>query len=1577
MKKIISVLLVVLMLLTAVPLTEVDLGFKASALASSGTCGTNVKWSYSSSSGTLTISGTGAMSWSGSSPFRNDDNIKKVVISSGVTSIPYSAFYDCDGITSVTIADSVTSIGYDAFYSCNALASVTMGSGVTSIGNYAFQSCYALTSISIPNSVTSIGDSAFSGCSGLTSLTIGSGVTSIGSGAFSGCSGLTSLTIGSGVKTISNDAFYNCSKLTSVTIPNSVTSIGDDAFSKCSGLTSVTIGSSVTSIGDEAFSGCTKLTSFSVNSSNTYFQSVNGVLYNRNLTKLIRYPSAKTGTSYTIEKNTRSIEVGAFHDCDKLTSITISDNVTSIGYGAFSDSDGLTSVTIPDAVTSIGNYAFYSCDKLANITIGESVTSIGEYAFNSCSALTSIIIPDSVTSIGAYAFSSCSNLATVTIGSGVSSMGNYAVSAGSKLANITVDADNQYYSNDEHGVLFDKNKTTLIRYPIGNTSSSYTIPDTVKTIYVSAFDNGDNLTSVTIPDSVETIGGSTFYDCDKITSIIIPDSVTSIGTSAFRNCDKLASVTIGDGVTSIGYLAFDYCSALKSVTMGDSVSSIGYQAFRYCSNLKDLYIDDISSWVKIKFNNYSSSSYDGYLANPMYYADNLYINGQLVRNLVIPDDVTSISSFALCGGGLESIIIGSSVNTLNSYCMAYNSTLTAVVIPASVTTISSKAFYSSAYIIDLFYLGTSTEYEKISIASGNDPLSVADKHYSCTATYRDSASCTENGGVTYNCPDCKYNLILGTPAPGHSFTEEVIDEAHLKTAANCGAKAVYYYDCANCDTNAKDVKNADSYTFKHGEPTYEHVFADYKYNDDATCENNGTATAKCEGCKVTDTVVIEDTAFGHDYVSADYVAPDCINNGKTTYKCQNCDSAYDEVISATGHTEVAEPTKNPTCTENGATDGTKCSVCGEILSGCEVIDANGHVEIAFSGVDPTCTEEGMSPGTKCSVCGEILSGGESIAAIGHQETTVDEIPATCEDNGKTAGKECSVCGEVLSEREVIPATGHKFTVTETKEATCYEEGYVISTCSNCDATEKTTIANAHQFGSWKITTPASCDKEGVMTKTCSTCGEKQTKSIDRVAHTEVEVEAVAPTCTEYGYTAGIKCATCGVAIKKAEVIEAVGHNFEIIKIEPTCEANGYNYYSCSRCPETKEEEIPASGHDYIIDKEKSVESTCTENGCIYYDCSRCDSAYTETLPILRHEFDEFGDCKNCDAAHKHEFGEWSDSKAPTCKVDGYESRYCTICEFEERSPLYATGHNLVPVIYEAATCTTNGYYYESICKNCNETVKGKGEIPAFGHEWSETYKIIMAPTCCVVGQEAIACKICGEHDKDTIKTIDKIPHEWYDKAEIFKAPTCESEGVEVIRCYMCHTIQEGSETIIPKLPHTFKNGWQVMTPATCTSTGISMQICSKCFIFESRVDSMIPHADANGDYRCDMCAFDMTPEQPDTPSEPEVHVHLYKATIVKAPTCVEYGIKIYICTCGDFYNENIAALGHSDADGNGLCDVCGFGEAIKPDQPQDPSANCSCNCHKSGVMGIFWKLINIFNKLLRRNQICACGATHY
>ena len=360
-----------------------------------------------------------------------------------VTSIGYTAFYDCDNLTSATIPNSVTSIGEEAFEECYNLTNVTIGNSVTNIGNSAFYFCFSLTSImvdtnnpsyssiagvlfnksqtaliaypaglsgsyTISNSVISIGYKAFFYCLNLTSVTIPNSVSSIGDGAFQGCHSLTNVIIPNSVTSIGFGVFYHCTNMASVTIPSSVTSIGSSAFWDCYSLARVAIPNGVTNIGDGALGGCSRLFSIVVDTNNSSYSSLAGILFNKSQTTLIAYPSVRG--VYTIPNGVTSIGSDAFSDCYNLTSVTIPNSVTSIGTEAFFDCYSLTNVAISNSVTNIASVAFENCTNLTGVTIPNSVTTIGFGVFYYCTSLTNVTIGDSVTSIGPYAFSGCTKL---------------------------------------------------------------------------------------------------------------------------------------------------------------------------------------------------------------------------------------------------------------------------------------------------------------------------------------------------------------------------------------------------------------------------------------------------------------------------------------------------------------------------------------------------------------------------------------------------------------------------------------------------------------------------------------------------------------------------------------------------------------------------------------------------------------------------------------------------------------------------------------------------------------------------------------------------------------------------------------------------------------------------------------------------------------------------------------------------------------------------------------------------------------------------------------------------------------
>ena len=525
-----------------------------------------------------------SVTYIGDSAFEGCSNITSVKLPDSVEYIGESVFRDCSNLTDITLPKNITWIPSETFSGCTNLTSIILPEGVTAIGTYAFTYCTSLKSISIPNGVTSIGGKAFSNCTSLTDIIMPDSLTYINPWTFSDCTNLTNITIPDSVTSIDGYTFSGCTSLTSITIPNSVTSVGPCVFSGCTSLANITISNSVTSIGNGAFSDCSSLTSITI-------------------------PDGVTG-----------ISDGTFNGCTSLTSITIPDSVTSIGDRAFNGCTSLTSITIPDGVTGIEDYTFSGCTSLKSLMIPESVVKIGDYAFDECSSLTGITIPKSVTEVGKSAFRNCSNLTNITIQDGVESIGDYAFDGCKKLKEINVAPNNKKYTSVS-GILFDKSKKELLRYPAGKVDKSYNIPDSVTSIGDLAFEGCSSIESITITDNVINIGISAFVECLKLSKIDIetdsknfvsvngvlfnknqtelicypagktdisyniPDSVTSIGWNAFNSCKNLTSINLPNSVTNIGNSAFSDCTNLVNINIPGSVTDIGGWAFYNCNSL--------------------------------------------------------------------------------------------------------------------------------------------------------------------------------------------------------------------------------------------------------------------------------------------------------------------------------------------------------------------------------------------------------------------------------------------------------------------------------------------------------------------------------------------------------------------------------------------------------------------------------------------------------------------------------------------------------------------------------------------------------------------------------------------------------------------------------------------------------------------------------------------------------------------------------------------------------------------------------------------------------------------------------
>ena len=402
----------------------------------------------------------------------------------------HGMFNYCKNVTELDVSGFDTSNVTDMSWMFNACSKVTEldvgGFDTRNVTNmsFMFNSCSKVTELDVSgfntSNVTEMGD-MFSDCRNLTELDVSgfdtSNVTDM-SWMFSNCRNLTELDV-SGFDTSNvtdmRGMFYNCNNVTELDISGFNTSNVTDMswmFQNCSNLTNITIPAEVTNIGDDTFFGCSNLKNIEVDENNENYCDIDGILFNKAKTVIIKYPAGKDGNTYNIPTGVTTIEYEAFENCNKLTNIAI-----------------------PTGLTNIEDYAFYNCSNLTNI-----------------------IIPLEVTNIGNGAFFGCSN-----------------------LKNIEVDENNENYC-DIDGILFNKAKTVIIKYPAGKDGNTYNIPTGVTTIEYEAFEGCNKLTNIAIPTGLTNIENYAFYNCSNLTNIIIPNSVNQIGFEVFTGCNNITII---------------------------------------------------------------------------------------------------------------------------------------------------------------------------------------------------------------------------------------------------------------------------------------------------------------------------------------------------------------------------------------------------------------------------------------------------------------------------------------------------------------------------------------------------------------------------------------------------------------------------------------------------------------------------------------------------------------------------------------------------------------------------------------------------------------------------------------------------------------------------------------------------------------------------------------------------------------------------------------------------------------------------------------------------------------------------
>ena len=793
------------------------------AVIASGDCGEQLKWELRKS-GMLTVTGKGEMTeWKYTAEipwYQYRSKIQEVVIENGVTTVSDFSFNYYSAIKNVTIGKDVKYIGREAFKFCN-IETLKIDCN-TEIETNAFSRC-SYSILEIGKHVTNL-DKGFYHNDFLKEINVDTenkfyssvngvlynsertmlikypskneridyetldAVKTIQAYAFNNCEKLEEITLGKSVKKIESHAFYHSHmKILNVDCDAEV---GGWAFylPKSDYAMILNIGEHVTKLDEklylnmETHSDCSELLSeINVDSKNQFYSSVDGVLYNKTQTQIVRYPQKKEVNQYQIPDTVQSIEKGAFKGCSNLKEIVV-----------------------PDSVTEIGEQAFYDCHDLETVTIGKSVTGIGSKAFDRCNIR--VLNIDYNAEVEKDVFM---HIEILNVGEHVTNIQDDLDDVYTTyIEEINVDDKNEVYSSSD-GVLYDKEKTRLIRYPVQKEGENYQIFDTVTVIEKGAFAYCYHLKDVTIPDGVFLIQEEAFRGC-SLKEMIIPDSVIEIGEKAFIYC-HFETVTLGSGLVKIGSEAF-YYGEIQTINIDsniklDSPIFCAYDSVdnymktwnigKHVTDLDESFYGDFYGYyyrcrekINVDEENQFYSSQDGVLYDKNKTKLLKYPEKKKESRYQIPDTVTNIAgnAFYRCYD-LEEIIIPDSVTEIGYGAFYGCNGIETIIMGKNVTTIGGYAFFDCD-IKDIYYAGSEAEWEKLLIceftvgswnANGvwGDSLRETTIHYSSTISDSPAKSIKKNALSLQLLPEQEWEFVTETEPVSEAEDAFVTEESEV------------------------------------------------------------------------------------------------------------------------------------------------------------------------------------------------------------------------------------------------------------------------------------------------------------------------------------------------------------------------------------------------------------------------------------------------------------------------------------------------------------------------------------------------------------------------------------------------------------------------------------------------------------------------------------------------------------------------------------------------------------------------------------------------------------------------------
>ena len=482
--------------------------------------------------------------------FYGNINIKKVQIPEGVEVLGKCSFANCTELKDIVLPESLSKLDDAVFFGCTRLNEISLPDNITSIGDGAFYYCESLKNVEFPANLTKTGEYVFGYCRALETVKINDKLTTISPQSFIGCGELKSVKLHDNIKTIGRKAFMNCISLSDITLPESLDAVYEHAFDGCYELVinrfdgsyieknafssciikSLKLSDNLSYIGHGAFTGCSVkgmiipsvnftmapgafsnsyTEAFAVDADNPYFTVKDGVLFSKDMSVLIAYPSYKEGETYVIPESVKTISDYAFSQCWNLKKIVLSSTLEKIGNYAFVGANEVREFDLPETVKEIGEGAFNQCVSIKSIKIPEGVKKIRANTFEYCDALEKVYLPDSVEIIEDKAFICCPSIRSFEITKGIRKISALAFANCENLRTFEVDSENPYYTVDNN-CLVSKDKTAIVVCPNALNVPEYRVSDSVTAIEANAFVNNPFIKEIYLTENVKSVGDYAF-----------------------------------------------------------------------------------------------------------------------------------------------------------------------------------------------------------------------------------------------------------------------------------------------------------------------------------------------------------------------------------------------------------------------------------------------------------------------------------------------------------------------------------------------------------------------------------------------------------------------------------------------------------------------------------------------------------------------------------------------------------------------------------------------------------------------------------------------------------------------------------------------------------------------------------------------------------------------------------------------------------------------------------------------------------------------------------------------------------